>query len=131
MRACERLMKAVRRVYGEENILLKAMEEEVEEKQQEIKKEKLVRGRKVSDQTSIQASPVRRKDSFGRKDKIEGKQKDLEHDVEKNKVPDGTGRKWATTEKPKETLPILKYLKTQVSLLNRCTSSAPLSCLFN
>ncbi|KAK6643812.1 hypothetical protein RUM43_000075 [Polyplax serrata] len=125
MRACERLMKAVRRVYGEENILLKAMEEEVEEKQQEIKKEKLGRGRKVSDQTSIQASPVRRKDSFGRKDKIEGKQKDLEHDVEKNKVPDGTGRKWATTEKPKETLPILKYLKTQV----KNVFHAPLSVL--
>lgn len=62
-------MKAVRRVYGEESGLLTAVDPDGGEKQQENKKEKPGRGRKVSDQTSTQASPIRRKDSLGRKDR--------------------------------------------------------------
>ncbi|KAL0270475.1 UNVERIFIED_CONTAM: hypothetical protein PYX00_007876 [Menopon gallinae] len=130
MRACERLMKAVRKVYGEESGFLGAAETESEEKQHEGKKEKGGRGRKVSDQTSTQASPVRRKDSIGRKEKAEkvgegARCRDSDQDVEKNKVVDSTKIKWSSSGKPKETLPILKYLKTQV----RNVFHAPLSVL--
>lgn len=116
MRACERLMKAVRKVYGEENTTRKTVEEETVDKHHEIKKDKVTRGRKVSDQTSIQTSPVRRKDSVSKKEKFENRQKDLDQDLEKNKQSDenGFGKKFVTSEKPKEALPILKYLKTQV-----------------
>lgn len=128
MRACERLMKAVRKVYGEESGLLTAVDPEGSDKQQDNKKEK-GRGRKVSDQTSSQASPIRRKDSFGRRDRIErtdGKHRDSDQDVEKNKITAGAKRLiTGSSEKAKETLPILKYLKTQV----RNVFHAPLSVL--
>lgn len=129
MRACERLMKAVRKVYGEESGLLTAVDPEGSDKQQDNKKEKGGRGRKVSDQTSSQASPIRRKDSFGKKDRIDrsdGRHRDSDQDVEKNKITADTKRiSSGTTEKPKEMPPILKYLKTQV----RNVFHAPLSVL--
>lgn len=111
MRACERLMKAVRKVYGEESNLLKTMGDESGEKQQDNKKDKSGKGRKVSDQTSIQTSPIRRKDSVGKKD---NKCKDFDHDLEKNEVIRNCEKKEMIPEKTKESLPILKYLKTQV-----------------
>ena len=67
MRASERLIKAVRKVYGEEFGIMETtnfFDLEINKKA-EGKKDK--RGRKVSEQTSAQVSPVRRKDSVGRK----------------------------------------------------------------
>lgn len=67
MRASSRLIKSVRMIYGEEfGILNGAGLLDVDtDKKEDGKKDK--RSRKVSDQTSTQVSPVRRKDSVGRK----------------------------------------------------------------
>lgn len=67
MRACGRLIKSVRKVYGEEFGILNGTNtfDFDADKKDDGKKDK--RGRKVSDQTSAQVSPVRRKDSVGRK----------------------------------------------------------------
>lgn len=69
MRACERLMRAVRKVYGEQSELMAAVEAGLREKEREIKKDKSGRSRKASDQTNPQASPVKRKSSLGKKEK--------------------------------------------------------------
>ena len=67
MRASEKLIKAVRKVYGEEFGVISdtGLFEFETDRKEESKKEK--RSRKVSEQTSAQVSPVRRKDSVGRK----------------------------------------------------------------
>lgn len=70
MRASERLIRAVRKVYGEEFGIVSGstlfdFDTDFKKEGGEGKKEK--RSRKVSDQTSAQVSPVRRKDSVGRK----------------------------------------------------------------
>lgn len=67
MRASSRLIKSVRKIYGEEFGILNGtgMFDLDTEKKEDGKKEK--RSRKVSEQTSTQVSPVRRKDSVGRK----------------------------------------------------------------
>lgn len=70
MRACARLIKSVRKVYGEEfGIINEAstfdFDGDAKKDGADGKKDK--RMRKVSDQTSAQVSPVRRKDSVGRK----------------------------------------------------------------
>lgn len=68
MRSCTRLVRAVRKVYGEEfGILEEKMFVDPDIKKKN-KKEKS-QGRKISDQTSSQVSPIRRKDSVGRKDR--------------------------------------------------------------
>lgn len=69
MRAGEKLIKAVRKVHGEEFGYIKGMEmfDVNSKKKYERKKEK--RSRKTSEQTSVHVSPVRRKDSVGRKNK--------------------------------------------------------------
>lgn len=46
-----------------------ARESDGEKHQREDTKKDKSRGRKVSEQTSTQASPIRRKDSVGRKDR--------------------------------------------------------------
>jgi len=46
-----------------------ARETDGEKHQREDTKKDKARGRKVSDQTSTQASPIRRKDSMGRRDR--------------------------------------------------------------
>lgn len=68
MRACSRLVKAVRKVYGEEfGVLDDKLNMDFGGKKKG-KKDKS-HNRKVSDQTSSQVSPIRRKDSVGKKDK--------------------------------------------------------------
>lgn len=67
MRACSRLMKSIRKIYGEEFGILNGtgMFDFDTDKKEASKKEK--RSRKVSEQASTQVSPVRRKDSVGKK----------------------------------------------------------------
>ncbi|XP_053975913.1 protein unc-80 homolog [Hylaeus volcanicus] len=126
MRASSRLMKSVRKIYGEKFGILNGagMFDFDAEKKEANKKDK--RGRKVSEQTSTQVSPVRRKDSVGKKFKIDknidGSQsgrltqrdssKDLaDQDSEKGKE---SSKKSAGEESEKESPAILKYIKTQV-----------------
>lgn len=69
MRGCSRLIKAVRKVYGEEfGVIEDKLTMDCETKSRKGKKDKN-QNRKVSDQTISQVSPIRRKDSVGRKDK--------------------------------------------------------------
>lgn len=69
MRACSRLVKAVRKVYGEQfGVVEEKLEMGLDMKREDTKKDKN-RNRKVSDQTSSQVSPIRRKDSVGKRDK--------------------------------------------------------------
>jgi len=113
MRACERLMYAVRRVYGEQSDLFTSMDIG-SDKDKDGKKDKGGRGRKVSDQGNLQTSPVKRKSSLGRKDRLDNcKQRDSDQDVEKSLEMEAKEK--AFSGKPKEPLPMLKYLKTQVS----------------
>jgi len=66
MRASSRLIKSVRKIYGEEFGLLNGTGLfDIDSDKKDDKKDK--RSRKVSDQTSTQVSPIRRKDSVGRK----------------------------------------------------------------
>ncbi|EFN85740.1 Uncharacterized protein KIAA1843 [Harpegnathos saltator] len=129
MRASSRLIKSVRKIYGEEFGVLNGtgLFDVDTDKKEDGKKDK--RSRKVSDQTSTQVSPVRRKDSVGRKYKIEknldGSQsgrltqrdssKDLaEQDSEKGKESSRKSTAKPGVEEDKEPPPILKYIKTQV-----------------
>ncbi|XP_014469276.1 PREDICTED: protein unc-80 homolog isoform X4 [Dinoponera quadriceps] len=125
MRASSRLIKSVRKIYGEEFGVLNGTGLLDTDKKEDGKKDK--RGRKVSDLTSTQVSPVRRKDSVGRKYKIEkdGSQsgrltqrdssKDLaEQDSEKGKESLRKSTSKRDVEKDKEPPAILKYIKTQV-----------------
>ncbi|CAH1139308.1 unnamed protein product [Phyllotreta striolata] len=121
MRACSRLVKATRKIYGEEfGILDDKLCMDFGGK----KKTKKDKGpnRKVSDQTSSTVSPIRRKDSVGRKDKIdknvEGGQlgkmfcKDSSRDIADSDL--GSDAKQTSEKKPETPPPILKYIKTQV-----------------
>lgn len=68
MRSCSRLVRAVRKVYGEEFGILEdkmSMDNEIKKKSKKDKNQ----SRKISDQTSSQVSPIRRKDSVGKKDR--------------------------------------------------------------
>ncbi|XP_029661672.1 protein unc-80 homolog [Formica exsecta] len=129
MRASSRLVKSVRKIYGEKFGILNGtgLLDVDTDKKEDSKKDK--RSRKVSDQTSTQVSPVRRKDSVGRKYKIEknldGSQsgrstqrdssKDLaEQDSEKGKESSKKIIADDDVEEDKELPPILKYVKTQV-----------------
>ncbi|XP_035727921.1 protein unc-80 homolog isoform X2 [Vespa mandarinia] len=129
MRASSRLIKSVRKIYGEEFGILNGtgMFDIDIEKKEDGKKEK--RSRKVSEQTSTQVSPVKRKDSVGRKYKIEKNlesgsqsgrlyQRDSSKDLADQDSGD-KGKESSKTIKGKgdaeaETPPILKYIKTQV-----------------
>ncbi|CAH0559503.1 unnamed protein product [Brassicogethes aeneus] len=121
MRGCSRLIKAVRKIYGEEfGVLDEKLTMDYEEKKKN-KKDKN-QNRKVSDQTSSQISPIRRKDSVGKKDKIDknlnGSQmsklgKDSSRDIADSEA--GTDSSKPTKEgKPKDPPPILKYIKGQI-----------------
>ncbi|XP_039288610.1 protein unc-80 homolog isoform X7 [Nilaparvata lugens] len=122
MRAASRLIKAVRKVYGEEFGL-----PNFEEKSQpeDPKKDTKFRSRKVSEQASTQASPVKRKDSVSKKDKIDNSQigsklghKDSSKDVTEADTDKGQNQNPSSTKKKekekKDPPPILKYIKTQV-----------------
>lgn len=69
MRACSRLIKSVRKIYGDEFGIVNGTStfdfDSDGNKKDEGKKDK--RGRNISDQTSAPVSPIRRKDSLGRK----------------------------------------------------------------
>ncbi|VEN63286.1 unnamed protein product, partial [Callosobruchus maculatus] len=70
MRGCRRLIKAVRKVYGEQFGVIEdrlSMDYVTKKKNKKDKNP----SRKVSDQTGSTVSPIRRKDSVGRKDKID------------------------------------------------------------
>ncbi|XP_044582761.1 protein unc-80 homolog isoform X12 [Cotesia glomerata] len=132
MRACARLIKSVRKVYGEEfGIINGASTFDFDgdcKKDGDGKKDKRVR--KVSDQTSAQVSPVRRKDSVGRKFKIDkssdgsqsGRLTGLIRDSSKDLADQDSERGGLSsrkfpeedTEEEKEPPVILKYIKTQV-----------------
>ncbi|KAK0161490.1 hypothetical protein PV327_009955 [Microctonus hyperodae] len=131
IRACGRLIKSVRKVYGEEfgivNNDINTFDIDMDKKD-DGKKDK--RGRKVSDQTSAQVSPVRRKDSVGRKFKIdksfEGSQsgrltggnrdssKDLVDQDSEHGGPSPKKLGDDDDEPDQEPPQILKYIKTQV-----------------
>lgn len=129
MRACNRLVKAARKVYGEEFGILDdrlCMDFSGKKKNKKDKGQ----NRKVSDQTSSTVSPIRRKDSVGKKDKIdksmEGGQlgkmfcKDSSRDIADSDP--GSEAKPTSEKKPEEPPPILKYIKTQVSIQKRTFS---------
>ncbi|RZC42316.1 unc-80 -like protein, partial [Asbolus verrucosus] len=123
MRGCSRLVKAVRKVYGEEfGVLDDKLSMDFGGKKKTNKKDK-GQNRKVSDQTSSQVSPIRRKDSVGKKDKIEktldGSQlsKLASKDSSRDIADSDTGHDPSKSNddgKPSEPPPILKYIKTQV-----------------
>ncbi|KAK9884494.1 hypothetical protein WA026_007335 [Henosepilachna vigintioctopunctata] len=126
MRSCSRLVKAVRKVYGEEfGVLEDKLGMDFEGK----KKNKKDKGqnRKISDQTSSQVSPIRRKDSVGKRDKIDknldGSQfgkissKDSSKDLPDSTSVSGAAAADSTKDgsgSSIEPLPILKYIKTHV-----------------
>ncbi|XP_071635615.1 protein unc-80 homolog isoform X3 [Temnothorax longispinosus] len=130
MRASSRLIKSVKKIYGEEfGILNGTGLLDIDTDKKDDKKDK--RSRKVSDQTSTQVSPIRRKDSVGRKYKIEknldGSQsgRSTQRDSSKDLVDQDSERgkeslRRVTTkytveeEKDKEPPPVLKYIRTQV-----------------
>ncbi|KAJ1528104.1 hypothetical protein ONE63_008019 [Megalurothrips usitatus] len=135
MRACSRLIKSVRKVYGEEFGMMASAESE-SDKREDGKKEGRGRGRKVSDQTSTQASPIRRKESDNKRDKI----RDVDSQAGRSATRDSTrdladleldgaaalpGKGNGGEDKAKEVPPILKYLKHQV----RDVFHAPLATL--
>ncbi|KAF7271721.1 hypothetical protein GWI33_015431 [Rhynchophorus ferrugineus] len=122
MRGCSRLVKAARKIYGEEfGVIDDKFVSESEVKKKGHKKEK--NNRKVSDQTSSQVSPIRRKDSVGKKDKIDrnldGSQasklasKDSSRDIADSDGGNGSSKN-ANDGKPTEIPAILKYIQTQV-----------------
>ncbi|XP_049834730.1 protein unc-80 homolog isoform X4 [Schistocerca gregaria] len=152
MRACSRLIKSVRRVYGEEFGIVgsDAADVEAEKHHREDTKKDKTRSRKVSDQASAQASPVRRKDSMGKKDRIdrlgEGcatSKLSASHQESSRDMIDQEGEKAEKFEKTnfqspkakkkdhksevkmKEPPPVLKYIKQQV----REVFHAPLAVL--
>ncbi|XP_050309913.1 protein unc-80 homolog isoform X2 [Anthonomus grandis grandis] len=122
MRGCTRLIKAVRKVYGEEfGIIDERLSGEADVKKKANKKDK--NNRKVSDQTSSQVSPIRRKDSMGKKDRIDknfdGSQasklasKDSSRDIADSEGGNGSSKQMDDS-KPSEPPLILKYIQTQV-----------------
>ncbi|XP_069159541.1 protein unc-80 homolog isoform X1 [Procambarus clarkii] len=142
MRACRRLMHAVRKMYGEE---FEEQEEEaanVVDPGRDAKKEKK-QGRKASEQGH--SSPLKRKESFARRDKIDrsvdisavlsrlGHHQGSAVHLSKDTIDtDGDGKeatkdsshKDEEKKKPRKCdIPIIKYMKTQVKGL----SHVPLS----
>ncbi|XP_071051603.1 protein unc-80 homolog isoform X3 [Onthophagus taurus] len=121
MRACSRLIKGVKKVYGEEfGVLDDKHKMDFESKTHKRKKDK--QSRKVSDQTSSTISPIRRKDSMGKRDKID---KNVEGVPMSKQHPHKDSTRDITTDKEdkpssepskasKEPPPILKYIKMQV-----------------
>ncbi|XP_030758641.1 protein unc-80 homolog isoform X4 [Sitophilus oryzae] len=122
MRGCSRLIKAVRKVYGEEfGVIDDKFVNESETKKKSNKKDK--NNRKVSDQTSSQVSPIRRKDSVGKRDRIDknldGSQasklasKDSSRDIADSDGGNSCSKN-VDDGRPTEAPPILKYIQSQV-----------------
>ncbi|XP_059490383.1 protein unc-80 homolog isoform X4 [Neocloeon triangulifer] len=128
MRACNRLVKSVRKVYGEQFGITGDYKNPLIEKLGHHEKKDKQRGRKVSDQTSSQTSPIRRKDSLGRKDRIDLKfTRDSSRDIadqtdsERGREPTGPPHPRDAKDEP----PILKYIKAHA----RSLFHSPLSVL--
>ncbi|XP_059612441.1 protein unc-80 homolog isoform X4 [Phlebotomus argentipes] len=106
MRAASRLVKAVRKIYGEEFGLVLGMEGGLSDGGRLGGRRERRHGRKVSDLSSSQTSPSRRKDSIPRKDKI------LHEDIEAAAAQ--ATPKPEETAKRRETSLMLKYLKNHI-----------------
>nr|CAD7260717.1 unnamed protein product [Timema shepardi] len=125
------------KIYGEEFGLVSSSggpETDAEKHHREDTKKEKSRGRKVSDQTSTQASPIRRKDSMGKRDRIErnidgshsarllGSHRDSSRDITDQDCERGRSlprtmpsyKKKYQEEKPKEQPQVLKYIKAHV-----------------
>ncbi|XP_065337258.1 protein unc-80 homolog isoform X7 [Cloeon dipterum] len=119
MRACNRLIKSVRKVYGEQFGITGDYKNPLIEKLGQSDKKDKQRGRKVSDQTSSQTSPIRRKDSLGKKDRVDLKfsrdsSRDIaEQDSERGRDPSYTPHPRDNKDEP----PILKYIKAHARSL--------------
>ncbi|GLV31802.1 uncoordinated 80 [Carabus blaptoides fortunei] len=128
MRGCSRLIKAIRKVYGEEfGVVEEKLEMGLDNKPRDEPKKDKSRNRKVSDQTSSQVSPIRRKDSVGKRDRIDKNIDDLQMgrtigskessrdiaDSENDKLKEN-GKPKTSESRPKELPSILKYIKTQI-----------------
>ncbi|XP_055936881.1 protein unc-80 homolog isoform X2 [Argiope bruennichi] len=139
MRSCNRLVNAVRKVYGDSfGMMLDA--EKQEEDKSELKKEK-----KIKKIITAPSSPLRRKASVAHIDKLErpsdvphlaafrslhSSTTFLAHDIESGvHIKDTEGK---TTQPPgskkdkekfKDELPVLKYIKSQVKSLFHCSIS--------
>ncbi|KAK4883609.1 hypothetical protein RN001_006928 [Aquatica leii] len=122
IRGTSRLIKAVRKVYGEEFGVLSEDKQDMQFNTKGRKRKKYKgQNRKVSDQTSSQVSPIRRKDSMAKRDKIDknlnGSQmskltsKDSSKDFADSDLERDT---CGGDDKPKDQPQILKYIKTQV-----------------
>ncbi|XP_034937651.1 protein unc-80 homolog isoform X5 [Chelonus insularis] len=129
IRACGRLIKSVRKVYGEKFGVINGTATFDFDRKEDGKKDK--RSRKVSDQTSAQVSPVRRKDSVGKKFKIDksldggsqsGRLTGINRDSSKDLADQDSERTGPSIKKfgeddeehDKEPPPILNYIKMQV-----------------
>ncbi|XP_046741954.1 protein unc-80 homolog isoform X2 [Diprion similis] len=128
MRASARLIKSIRKIYGEEFGIINGTGtfDFDTDKKDDTKKDK--RSRKISDQASTQVSPVRRKDSMGRKDRIEraldgsqsgrliGGHRDSSKDIAESDFDRGkdSSKRSDKDNRSKNLPPISKYIKTQV-----------------
>ncbi|GIY67759.1 hypothetical protein CDAR_36052 [Caerostris darwini] len=140
MRSCNRLVNAVRKVYGDSFGMMFDSEKQEEDKS-DLKKEK-----KIKKIITAPSSPLRRKASMAHIDKLErpsdvphlaafrslhSSTTFLAHDIESGvhiKDTEGKGSqpqgKKQDKEKFKEDLPVLKYIKAQVKSLFHCNISA-------
>ncbi|XP_058813943.1 protein unc-80 homolog isoform X3 [Topomyia yanbarensis] len=107
MRGATRLVKAVRKIYGEEfGLLPMAFTHVSDSGKNGNRRERSKQGRKVSDQSSSQASPSRRKDSITKRDRI------IQDDSEPNTSQ--YSQRIDETRKTHEPPLILKYLQNHV-----------------
>uniref|UniRef100_A0A8D8WIK8 Protein unc-80 homolog n=1 Tax=Cacopsylla melanoneura TaxID=428564 RepID=A0A8D8WIK8_9HEMI len=119
MRACTRLVKAVRKVYGEEFGVVGSLDSKLISSDL-FKKDIKCKSHKMSEHSSSQASPIKRKDSVSKKDRIDkntvdgSSSKDSTKDGELTDDNKQTNKSKKQEDKVKDSHPILKYLKTQV-----------------
>lgn len=107
MRAATRLVKAVRKVYGEEfGLIPMAFTHVTESAKNSARRDRTKHGRKVSDQSSSQTSPSRRKDSISKRDRI------IQDDSEPNTSQ--YSQRTDESKKSQESPLIMKYIKNHV-----------------
>ncbi|KXJ74140.1 hypothetical protein RP20_CCG014272 [Aedes albopictus] len=107
MRAATRLVKAVRKVYGEEfGLIPMAFTHVTESGKSSGRRDRSKQGRKVSDQSSSQTSPSRRKDSISKRDRI------IQDDSEPNTSQ--YSQRTDESKKSQESPLIMKYIKNHV-----------------
>ncbi|KAG5670539.1 hypothetical protein PVAND_000795 [Polypedilum vanderplanki] len=118
MRAASRLIKSVRKIYGEEFGLVPSsyLHTETAKTSNGRREKSRAAGRKISDQSSSHTSPSRRKDSTGRRDRI------IHDDSEQTSSQ--YSQKIEEKKQQKESALILKYVKNHVRDLFHVTFSA-------